>query len=173
MKQPIIIMSNESLEDNEKQTSFFKEKQARSIMCKSFLLGTSIGFALQAMAFAASHTHFKMFREDPKLTQEEEEGSLLSSFCYCRVLKIQLDVAIYGTIWLALLHPRTKSGSFLVQGCCKSQLWIQLERTEDVVYCWSLFPRWRYCWIRLSLDDCGFAHRNGDSIDAIFQPHVD
>jgi hypothetical protein len=49
---------------------FLKEKQARSIICKSFLLGTSIGFALQAMAFATSHAHFKMFGDYTKPTQQ-------------------------------------------------------------------------------------------------------
>jgi hypothetical protein len=46
MKQPLISLGNESLEDDE-QTKFSKEMASRSIiLCKSFLLGSSIGFAL-------------------------------------------------------------------------------------------------------------------------------
>jgi hypothetical protein len=44
LKQPLITMSNESLKD-EGQTKLEQERQNRSIICKNFLLGSSIGFA--------------------------------------------------------------------------------------------------------------------------------
>jgi hypothetical protein len=53
MKQPLISMGNESLEDEE-QPKLSKEGASRSIIiCKSFFLGSSIGFALQVFRFAA------------------------------------------------------------------------------------------------------------------------
>jgi hypothetical protein len=66
LKQPLITtMGNESLED-EGQTKLQQERQNRCVICKSFLLGSSIGFALQVMACAAYYTLFKMFGKDTK-----------------------------------------------------------------------------------------------------------
>jgi hypothetical protein len=65
LKQSFITMSsNESSSEDEGLTKLQKERQIRNIICKSFLLGSSTGFALQAMACAASYTLFKMFGKD-------------------------------------------------------------------------------------------------------------
>jgi hypothetical protein len=113
LKQPL-IMSHESLEQDEEQTKLQKERQSRSIICKSFLLGSSIGFALQVMSFAACYALFKMFGgKDAKPTP----GSLPpSSFSYCMLVLIsQLDLAIYLAIWLAFMATITKSGSLYMR----------------------------------------------------------
>jgi hypothetical protein len=113
LKQPL-IMSHESLEQDEEQTKLQeKERQSRSIICKSFLLGSSIGFALQVMSFAACYALFKMFGKDAKPTP----GSLLSSFSYCLLVLIShLDLAIYTAIWLMFfMYTITKSGSLYMR----------------------------------------------------------
>jgi hypothetical protein len=92
MKQPLIIMGNESLE-GEGQTKLQKQRQSRSAICKCFLLGSSIGVVLQVMSYAAYYTRYKMF------------GVLLSLLC----------LAIYVAIWLAAMLPITKSGSLYMR----------------------------------------------------------
>jgi hypothetical protein len=113
LKQPLIItMSDEESLEGEGQTKLQKERQSRSVICKSFLLGSSFGFALQAMSYAAYYTLFKMFGKDTT----PEPGSLLSWFSYCLLVLIsQLDLAIYVAIWLAFLYTTTKSGSLYMR----------------------------------------------------------
>jgi hypothetical protein len=82
LKQPLITMCNEESLEGEGETKLQKERQrerqSKIVICKSFLLGSSIGFALQVMACAAYYTLFKMFAKDTQPTT----GSLLSSFSY-------------------------------------------------------------------------------------------
>jgi hypothetical protein len=110
-QQPLMIaMSNESLE-GEGQTKLQKERQSRSVICKSFLLGSSTGFASQAMSYAAYYTLLKMFGKDTT----PEPGSLLSWFSYCLlVLMSHPYTLIYIVIWLRavvyVIYSRTKSG---------------------------------------------------------------
>jgi hypothetical protein len=104
-------MSNESLE-GEGQTKLQKERQSKSLICKSLLLGSSIGFALQVMACAAYYTRYKMFGKDTQPTP----GSLLSSFSYCLlVLTSQLHLAIYIATWLTAMYTSTQSGSLYMR----------------------------------------------------------
>ena len=107
MKQPLKNMTSESLEDEE-QTKFSKERQRSiSIICKSLLLGSSIGFALQGIAFAVYYTLFKMFGKDSTPTPI----SLRSNIFYC-----MLDIAIYVAIWLTFVYSKiTKSGSLYMR----------------------------------------------------------
>jgi hypothetical protein len=106
LKQPLITMTNESVE-GEGQT-----KLQRSVIWKSFLLGSSTGFALQVMACAAYYTLFKMFAKDPQPTT----GSLLSSFSYyLLVLTSQLHLAIYFATWVTAIYTSTKSGSLYMR----------------------------------------------------------
>ena len=110
LKQPL-IMSNASLEDKE-QTERSKVRQTASILCKSLLLGISIGFALQLIPFAAWHALSKMFGNDPKPTP----GSLLSSFYYCMLVLIRrLDLAMFVVIMLTFMNTMTKSGSLYMR----------------------------------------------------------
>jgi hypothetical protein len=110
MKQSF-IMSNESLEDEE-QTKLQEERQCRSIICKGFLLGSSIGFALQGLTFLACYMILKMFGENPKPTP----GSLLSCFSYSMLFLVsQLDIVMYGIIWLTFMYTMTKSGSLYMR----------------------------------------------------------
>jgi hypothetical protein len=105
LKQPLITMSNESLED-EGQTKLQQERQSsRSIICKSFLLGSSIGFALQAMLY---YTLFKMFGKDTKPTP----GSF---FYFMFVLTSRLVLALYVAIWLTVMYTTTQSGSLYMR----------------------------------------------------------
>jgi hypothetical protein len=107
LKRPLITMSNELLED-EGQTRLQNETQSRSIICKSFLLGSSFGFALQAMSYAAYYMLFKMFGKDTP----PGPSSLLSSFSYCLLVLIsQLYAAIFIATWLTFGYTLTKSGS--------------------------------------------------------------
>jgi hypothetical protein len=112
LNQPLItMMSNESLEDEE-QTKLQKERQSRSLICKSFLLGSSICFALQVMAYAAYYTLLKMFGKDTTPTP----GSLLSLSSYCMlVLTSQLVLALYIAMMLTFLYTTTKSGSLYMR----------------------------------------------------------
>jgi hypothetical protein len=101
-------MSNESLEgkgQTKLQKERQKERQGRSVICKCFLLGTSFGFALQAMSYAAYYTLFKMFGKDTQPTP----GWPLSSVSYgLLVLTSQLDLVIYVAIWLtAIMYTST------------------------------------------------------------------
>jgi hypothetical protein len=96
---------------DEGQTKLQQERQSsRSIICKNFLLGSSIGFALQAMLY---YTLFKMFGEDTKPTP----GSLLSSLSHCMlVLTSRLVLALYVAIWLTvMMYTSTKSGSLYMR----------------------------------------------------------
>jgi hypothetical protein len=112
MTQPL-VMSNETLE-NEEQTKLQKERQSRTILCKSFLLGSSISFALQVMSCAACYTLVKMFGKDPK--PSNTPASLLGSLSYCMLVLIsQLDITIYVTIWLTFMYTITKSGSLYMR----------------------------------------------------------
>jgi hypothetical protein len=112
LKQPLITMSNESLEGEGQQTKLQKERQSRSVICKSFLLGSYFGFALQAMSYAAYYTLFKMFGKDTKAGP----GSLLSSFSYCMlVLTSQLVLAIFIALLLTVVYTTTKSGSLYMR----------------------------------------------------------
>jgi hypothetical protein len=108
LKQPLITASNEESLEGEGQTKLQKESQSRSVICKSFFLGTSFGIASQAMSYAACYTLFKMFGK------ETTPGpvSLLSSFSYCLLVLIsQLYVAIFISTWLTFGYTLTKSGS--------------------------------------------------------------
>lgn len=89
-----------------------RKRQIRGILCKSFSFGSFIGFAFQAMSFAACHTLLKLFGKDPKPTP----GSFLSSFPYFTlVLLSQLDLALYVAIWLTYAYSITKSGSLYIR----------------------------------------------------------
>jgi hypothetical protein len=81
MKQPLIIMGNESLkEDEEQETKLSKERPSRSIVCiRSFLFGSFITFAAQAIAFAPCHALAHMYdgNKDPQKTTAP--GSLVRS----------------------------------------------------------------------------------------------
>jgi hypothetical protein len=104
-------MKNESLE-GEWQTKLEKQTQSRSVICKSFLLGSSIGLALQVIVCVAYYFLFKMFGMDAQPTP----GSLLSSFSYCLlVLTTQLQLAIYLAILLGFMYTTTKSGSMYMR----------------------------------------------------------
>jgi hypothetical protein len=110
MKQPLIL-SNKSLEDEE-QTKLQNERQSRTVICKSFLLGSFIGFVLQVMTCAACYTLFKMFVSDPK----PSTTPLLGTFSYCTLVLInQLDIAIYVAIWLTFMCTITKAGSLYMR----------------------------------------------------------
>jgi hypothetical protein len=112
LKQPLITTSNEESLEGEEQTKLQKERQSSSVICKSFLLGSSFGFALQTMSYAAYYTLFKMFGKDTQPTT----GSLLSWFSYCLLVLIsQLDLAIYVAIWLTFLYTTTKTGSLYMR----------------------------------------------------------
>jgi hypothetical protein len=79
LKQPLITTSYEASEDEGKQS--FRKKgravEASSIsICKSFLLGCSIGFAVQGMIYAAYYTLFKMFGKDTTPTPWVSYGPL-------------------------------------------------------------------------------------------------
>jgi hypothetical protein len=111
-QEPLITMRNKSLE-GERQTKLQKERQSKSVICcKSFLLGSSIGFALQVMACVAYYTLFKMFGKDTNPTP----GSLLSWFSYYMLVLIsQLQLAIYIATWLTAMYTSTKSGSLYMR----------------------------------------------------------
>jgi hypothetical protein len=97
MKQPLISMGNESLEDEE-QNKFSKQSASRSIiLCKSFLLGSSIGFALQVFPFAARCALVMI-----------TPASLLSS-CPC------LQDVVLVAAWLTSIHAITKLGSLCMR----------------------------------------------------------
>jgi hypothetical protein len=111
LKQSLITASDESLED-EGQTKLLEERESRRVICKRFLLGSSFGFALQAMSYAAHHTLFKMFGKDTKPTP----GSLLSSFSYYLLVPIsQLYLALYIAIMMTFLYTTTQSGSLYMR----------------------------------------------------------
>jgi hypothetical protein len=99
LKQPLITMSNASSED-EGQTKLQKERQSRSIICKSFLLGSSFGFAFQAMSYAAYYMLSKMFGSDTTPTPDSIS---------------QLDLAIYIAMTLPVVYTNTKSGSLYMR----------------------------------------------------------
>jgi hypothetical protein len=69
------MMLKQYLED-ERQTRLQKEMQSRSVIYKSFLLGSSYGFVVQAISYAAYCTLLKLFGKDTQPTPD----SLLSSF---------------------------------------------------------------------------------------------
>lgn len=104
MKKQPLIMSNESLEDDGEQTTkLSKERQSRTNnMYKSFLLGSSNGFALQVVSFAACYTtHFK---KNPR------------SFSYSMLVLISwLNLAIFVVIWLTTMYAITRSGSLYMR----------------------------------------------------------
>jgi hypothetical protein len=109
MKQPLIIESNESLKD-EGQAKLSKERQSRSVICKSFLLGCLFGFALQAMSYAAYYTLFKMFGK------EDTAEPRRSFFSYALLVLIsQLHIAILIATWLTIMYTSTKSGSLYMR----------------------------------------------------------
>jgi hypothetical protein len=113
LKQPLITMNNASLEAEGQTRKLQKERQSRSIIWKSFLLGSSTGFALQVMACAAYYMLSKMFGKD---TPPAGPGSLLSSISYCLLVLIsQLYVAVFIATWLTFLYISTKSGSLYMQ----------------------------------------------------------
>jgi hypothetical protein len=105
LKQPsLIAMSNKESLEGAGQTKLQEERQSRSVIWKSFLLGSSIGFALQGMACASYYTLFKMFGKDTNPTP----GSLLSSFSYYLLvliseLQLVLQLAIYIATWLTAI----------------------------------------------------------------------
>jgi hypothetical protein len=97
MKQPLISMGNESLKDEE-QTKLSKESASRSIIiCKSFFLGSSIGFASQVFRFAACCALATI-----------TPASLLSSCPY-------LQDCILAATWLTTIYATTKFVSLYVR----------------------------------------------------------
>jgi hypothetical protein len=111
MTQPLNMTNAESLEDEE-HTKLSKERQSIIIICKSLLLGSSSGFAVKVISFAAYHA-IKMFGEDSK---PSTVGSHMSSFSYWALVLISLlDFAIHVATWLAFMYTITKSGSLYVR----------------------------------------------------------
>jgi hypothetical protein len=112
MTQPLNMISNESLEDEE-QTKLSKERQSIIIICKSLLLGSSIGFAVKVISFAACYA-INMFGENSK--PPSTVGSHMTSFSYGILVLISLlDFAIHVAIWLAFMYTITKSGSLYMR----------------------------------------------------------
>jgi NhaP-type Na+/H+ or K+/H+ antiporter len=103
LTQPLITTSHESSED-EGQRLLQKERQSKSIICKSFLLGCSIGFAVQVMVYAAYYTLFKIFGKDTTSTP------WVSS--YGPLLLYMISPTLYIAAWLTCMYTNgTKSGS--------------------------------------------------------------
>jgi hypothetical protein len=105
-KQALITMSNEEALEDEGRTKPQKDRRrSRNIIWQSFLLGSSIGVALQVMSYMAYHTLLKMFGKNTNPTP----GSLLSSFSY------YLLVLITQLTWLTVMYFSTKSGSLYMR----------------------------------------------------------
>jgi hypothetical protein len=118
MKQPLIIMSNESLRDEE-QTTVSKERPSRSILCiQSFLFGSFIAFAVQGIAFAACDL-VKMFGKEPPKPPAPPGSLLLGSFPYYYFVRAsQLEAVIFVivvAVWMTSIYTITKSGSLYIR----------------------------------------------------------
>jgi hypothetical protein len=146
LKQPLITMSNESLED-EGQTTLQKEKQSRSGICKSLLLGSSTGFALQGLACAAYFTLSKMFGKDT--TPPAGPCSLLRSFfllparsgqsalcrhVYCHMADVPISKTQSGSLYMRKKFDKDAANPN------SGTIWT----TQMLLYGWNLFPHWHF-----------------------------